>query len=195
MSVGGTSRIADREARLVSIMPRDRFRYGYDLWADEQSGLLLRADLLSPEGDRIEQYMFVEIDIGANVSDAQLTAVTPKEELSWYGVSEKQKDDKNEVMEWTVADLPGGFNLATSIKRVSPMRGMPVEHHVYTDGLASVSIFIEEPGSSKGPMIEGASSMGAVSAFGRNVDGHQITVVGEVPEATVRMIGMSVRHL
>jgi len=68
---------------------------------------------------------------------------------------------------------------------------MPVEHLVYTDGLASVSVFIEHLEAS-GEHQEGTSRMGAVNAFGTMVDSFQVTVVGEVPEATVERIGRSV---
>ena len=72
-----------------------------------------------------------------------------------------------------------------------PGRRMPVEHQVFSDGLASVSVFIEKLGSVE-DRLEGTSSMGAMSAYGRVMDDYQVTVVGEVPLATVRGIGESV---
>ncbi len=74
-----------------------------------------------------------------------------------------------------------------------PPHGEAVQHSVYTDGLASVSIFVE-PASSDAMPLRGLSRMGAVHAFGREVDGHQVTVVGEVPAATVKHIAHGVRR-
>ena len=73
------------------------------------------------------------------------------------------------------------------------MRKRMVEHYVYTDGLAAVSVFIEKKMEKTGPII-GINRMGAMHAFGKIVDGHQIIVVGEVPAKTVKMIGDSVQR-
>ena len=76
---------------------------------------------------------------------------------------------------------------------MSPMHNQPVEHHVYSDGLASVSVFIEKrPAGGKARAMQGLSRMGAVHAFGKMVDEFQITVMGEVPGETVNLIAASV---
>ncbi|NNG11861.1 MAG: hypothetical protein HKM88_01280, partial [Halobacteria archaeon] len=46
--------------------------------------------------------------------------------------------------------------------------------------------------SSDGAAFTGLSGMGAMNAFGAIVDGHQVTVVGEVPALTVEMMARSV---
>jgi sigma-E factor negative regulatory protein RseB len=88
--------------------------------------------------------------------------------------------------------VPAGFELTRTIMRVSPMRASVVEHYVYSDGLASVSVFVEAIEKGSSVRINGVNTMGAVHAFGREMNGHQITVVGEVPSQTVDLIGMSV---
>jgi len=75
-----------------------------------------------------------------------------------------------------------------------PTRDMVVEHLVYSDGLAVVSVFIEPQGSGSAKPMTGSTGMGAVNAFGAMVNGHQVTVVGEVPAATVTMIGQSIEY-
>ena len=91
-----------------------------------------------------------------------------------------------------VAKLPNGFTLARSMKRHSPMRNKTLRHMVYSDGLAAVSLFVEEVPDERQHRVTGMNRMGAIHAFGNVVDGHQITVVGEMPWKTVDMIGMSV---
>ena len=71
--------------------------------------------------------------------------------------------------------------------------GRAVEHLVYTDGVASVSVFVEDVGSSKED-LKGPAQIGAANAFTALVDGHQITAVGEVPTDTVRMIARSMER-
>jgi sigma-E factor negative regulatory protein RseB len=65
---------------------------------------------------------------------------------------------------------------------------------VYSDGLASVSVFIERSGDPV-PVAAGYSSLGAINTYSTLRGGYQITVVGEVPASTVRQIAASVSPL
>ena len=88
--------------------------------------------------------------------------------------------------------MPAGFRLGEHTKHLMPHNKRPVEHLVLTDGLASVSVFIDE--FDEREKFEGLSRRGAVNAYGRIIDGHQITVVGEAPAATVELVGLSVMN-
>jgi sigma-E factor negative regulatory protein RseB len=68
-----------------------------------------------------------------------------------------------------------------------------VEHLVYSDGVASVSVFVEPSGKKKDDLA-GASRIGAANAYTAEIDGHQVTAVGEVPTDTVRMIARSMQR-
>ncbi|MGA8259385.1 MAG: MucB/RseB C-terminal domain-containing protein [Arenicellales bacterium] len=197
---GAEGRLADRRAQQIMVLPKDDFRYGYDLWADEKSGLLLKAVLLDHDKHPIEQYLFTSVDIGGDIPESELEPVTPKDDLVWYG--DAQGGDSSEESgsssdmsagHWVIGRVPAGFMLTRKIKRLSPMRARVVEHYVYSDGLASVSVFVQaiDKGDHRA-RINGINKMGAVHAFGREINGHQITVVGEVPSQTVDLIGMSV---
>jgi sigma-E factor negative regulatory protein RseB len=194
LTLGVQERIADRLTQVLKISPRDRFRYGYQLWVDNETGLLLRADLQSRDGKTIEKYMFVEVQINPVIDESMLQPRTSKESLSWFGVdNDPDVADSTIAMIWDSATLPAGFSLAQSITRRSPMENGVVEHHVYSDGLSNVSLFVKKIGQGKG-MDLGYSKMGAVSAFTVMQDGFQVAVVGEVPESTVRMIAQGVRR-
>ncbi len=86
--------------------------------------------------------------------------------------------------------MPGGFKL--SVATQSPIAGSetPVEHLVYSDGLATVSVFIEDP-NTKAEVSEGFSTMGSTNAFSLTLRGRKVTAVGEVPRQTVRTIASS----
>jgi sigma-E factor negative regulatory protein RseB len=194
MSLGKQARIADRPTQLIAVVPRDEYRYGYHLWADLQTGLLLKADLVDTDGEVIEQYMFTQVKIGAPIAAESLKPRTPKGALVWHGEQVMPGGAPAAAEGWTVTNVPNGYRLTTSIMRMIPMRKAPVQHLVYSDGLSTVSVFIEKL-SADGPRpMDGLSRMGAVHAFGNVVDGYQITVVGEVPAATVDLLGRSVRH-
>ena len=194
LAMGGEDRIADRPAQVIGIKPRDDFRYGYRLWVDKETGLLLRVDLKDLADNTIEKYMFVDIQINPEIDEAQLRPRTSKESLSWFGVDESPEFTGTTIsMLWDSATLPAGFKLAQSISRRSPMENGVVEHHVFSDGLSTVSLFVKDVGSDDG-MDLGFSQMGAVSAYTVMLEGYQIAVVGEVPESTVRMIARGVHR-
>lgn len=192
ITMGEKGRIADRKAVQIWILPKDEYRYGHDLWVDEDTGLLLKASLMDADSDPIEQYMFTDIDIGKPIAEGDLVPLTPKKQLVWHGVNKKDepKNIQGDV-KWKAGKYPDGFMLSRKMKRMSPISKQMVEHLVYSDGLAAVSIFVEKLADSIKP-ISGLNSMGAINAYGTVIDNYQVTVVGEVPSKTVNMIAMSV---
>lgn len=191
LKLGKTERIAGRTAQLITIMPNDDYRYGYHLWADTDSGLLLKAELLDSQGTALERFMFTQLNVGGKIPDSALKPGVAGEGLVWHRADDN--DIKADTKQgWTVGRLPKGFRLSMHLMRHVPMREKPVEHLVYTDGLATVSVFIEKQEKEAKPIMLGPRHMGAVHAHGAHVDDFQITVVGEVPAETVSMIGESV---
>jgi sigma-E factor negative regulatory protein RseB len=190
--LGKAGRVTGREAQLVLINPRDSYRYGYHLWADIETGLLLKANLIDHKGKMLEQFMFTQLNIGRPIDPRDLEPAVAGEGLAWYWGDTVETSDSNPPPEWLVERLPRGFTLANRIMRKNPTRNGTVEHLVYSDGLAAVSVFIEETGQDTNAAMIGPSRMGAVHAFGNIVNGRQVVVVGEVPAATVALIGKSV---
>ncbi|HJW81752.1 MAG TPA: MucB/RseB C-terminal domain-containing protein [Acidiferrobacterales bacterium] len=189
--VGKEGRVAGRKAVSVRIKPRDAYRYGYLLWADEASGLLLKASLLDEQGGVVEQYMFTQVAIGKPIPESELKPQYPTKGIVWQRAGDKMPTQSSG--QWTAARLPAGFALSARMMRMLPARKQPVEHLVYSDGLAVVSVFVERADDAVKPnVLSGLTHMGAVHAFGKVVDGHQVTVVGETPAGTVDMIGESV---
>jgi sigma-E factor negative regulatory protein RseB len=185
LHLGGEARVADRAARTVTVMAGDGFRYSHRFWIDSDTGLLLKADLVDAQGRAVEQYMFTTIRIGDEVSAKDAEPRTPRNELVWHGERVDYTPFKGARDNWTLSGLPPGYVLTSDIVRYLPMQKTPVRHLVYSDGLASFSVFIEKmPPKGREPM-RGLTRMGAVHAFGKMLHGHQITVVGEVPEQTV----------
>lgn len=184
-------RVSGRPAQGLRIVPRDDYRYGYQLWADRETGLLLKADLLNNKRKVLEQFMFTDIRIGVDIPSAALAPQTAAKDMVWYKNS-KAEMVWAETPVWQAKRLPKGFKLSSSLTRKMPMRHGPAEHLVYTDGLATVSVFIEKREPSGDPITEGPSRLGALYVLGRPVDHHHVTVVGEVPAKTVALIGSSI---
>lgn len=191
--VQGSDRVAGRMARQVVIQPRDDFRYGYRLWLDEESGMLLKSDLINTDGRVLEQMMFTNLELHPQIDRQRLAPSISGQGFKWYRTKEEGEKAQAGAKQWSVAALPTGFHMSMQAEHGMPMSRMPVEHLMYTDGLASVSVYIEHKGMEE-EALNGPSRMGAVNAYGVLIDGHQATVVGEVPRATVEMIAQSLRH-
>lgn len=189
LELGRSARVTGRPVQGLVIRPRDDYRYGYQLWADRETGLLLKADVMDDKGKILEQFMFTQISIGGDIPASAIAPQTKDSGMVWYrdAVSESRATPG-----WRATRLPRGFKLASSVMRKMPMREDAVQQLVYSDGLATVSVFIEKLRDGGLPAADGPTRMGALYALGRPVDSHHVTVVGEVPAKTVAMIGASV---
>ncbi len=187
------SRIANRSASQLVILPRDRFRYGFDLWADQDTGLLLRASLVDFSTRLLDQYLFVSLTIGGDIPDRELQPMTARKDLKWYIGTSENMSQSAAASDWKVGMLPPGFTLRQRIQRITPLRQARLEHLIYSDGLSATSVFIEDISPDDTRPLSGPKSMGAVNAYIRYVGNARITVIGEVPERTVEMIAKSVR--
>ena len=197
-------RIANHQAIVVDLLPRDQYRYGYRYWIDKETGMLLRCDLFSEDNEIVEQMMFTSLEYLTEESSHGFDL--QQFERFNQQVMEKPVDDlaNNPETVWKVKRLPNGFMLTQNTMRyLQPLskntlqsdedktNKLPdLQHLVYSDGLASVSVFIEKFKGS-GKHVRGASSMGAVNVFGHSVGEFFITVVGEVPKNTVQLIAQS----
>lgn len=189
-SLGPDDRVAGRPARVVRIVPRTLDRYAYRLWVDEATGLLLKSVVLDHDRRPLEQVEFARIDVGGPIDDSLLLPEVSGVDFTWYTNDESNGTGVETSGDWLVGWLPEGFEMRDQQTRQMLASRMPVSHFVYSDGLATVSVFIERIGSGAAP-LSGYSAMGAVNAFSRVADDFQITVVGEVPQATVRQIAVA----
>ncbi len=192
--MGDEERIAGRMTQELAIMPIDGYRYGYRLWVDKETDLLLKSELLAENGDVLETFAFTAIETNVDISDEDLKPQTSGEEMTWHQ-SEPGKPvvstDERLVSNWDTTWLPEGFSLVASQNRLRATNGSYVEQRVYSDGLSSVSIFIERI-KAQHNHLQGGSHMGAVNAFGTIIHSHFVTVVGEVPATTVEKIGAGI---
>ncbi|TDJ31922.1 MAG: transcriptional regulator [Gammaproteobacteria bacterium] len=188
----GSDRVAGLDARVLDIRPRDGFRYGYRLWLEEKSGMLLRSELLDESELPIEQVMFTSITIGGHIPDNALKATTRTEGFTWFR-DEPEPGTESVRRDWIVKALPDGFELTGYSREKLPGRESRVSHLVFSDGLASVSVYVEPAGEEESP--EGYSRIGGLSLYSVTDGEHQVTVVGEVPQVTVESMGRSVEPI
>ena len=198
-AIDGRDRVAGRTAIIVTVTPRVLDRYGYRLWLDEQSNLLLKSAILDGTGLALEQVQFTHLEVLEQIANELLQPGIKGAEFNWRteGDSDALKDGNVEQgaqaqkPDWLAHWLPAGFEFKESNVQHMEAKAVATSHLVYSDGLAMVSVFVE-PVADEARALRGHSSRGAVNAFSRLADKHQITVVGEVPLATVKRIAASV---
>ena len=184
LKLGREERIANKTTQVLQITPRDKHRYGYTFWLDKQSGLLLKCDLVNDRGRVLEQLMYSNIELLPVAPDNQ---VDESKLASFKKIILSGKTDLNSKI-WLAKKIPAGFVLTRSMKTEQKN---PTYHMVFSDGMASVSVFIATAKENQQAPV-GQSSMGPVNAYSSLVDGTYITAIGEVPVSTVRMIAQSV---
>jgi sigma-E factor negative regulatory protein RseB len=188
IELGGEARVAERPVQVLEIKPRDEFRYGYMLWLDQETAMPLQSQLIDEQGQVVEQILFTEIEIPAEIPAAALEATIDTAGFTMLRAQESAPLAAE--IPWRAADVPGGFKLSAATQ--SPMAGSdtPVEHLVYSDGLATVSVFIEDP-ATKAEVGEGFFAVGSTNAYSLTLSGRKVTAMGEVPRQTVRTIASS----
>lgn len=192
---GKEGMVAGRTAVKLMIKPKDVYRYAHTLWVDAKTGLLLKDHLIDNNGKIVEQFMFTQVNYPEVIDKNRLTSDSKHKKFTWYKAEDSKASTKvKKSMSWKVMAVPAGFVPGVERHHKMTMSAMPVEHFMYSDGLSSVSIFVEKQ-MNKSKNLVGGSTMGAVNAYGRAVGKYHVTVVGEVPHATVKMIGDSVEHI
>lgn len=182
---GGIGRVAGVESQLIHIEPKDEFRYGHQFWIDPQSGLLLKSTLMDEQGRRLEMFAFTELKIGANVDKEALKAQFAAKDGQWQVQQVRSSDFKADDGQWTIRSPLPGFRRIAGAKRQMRPDGPESTQLIYSDGLASMSIFIE-PSAGRDREEPGFFSMGAVNAYRRQIADHRVVVMGDVPPAALR---------
>jgi sigma-E factor negative regulatory protein RseB len=186
------TRLIGRKTRLIVVDPKDDYRYGYRLWIDEATGMPLRTQLCDGKGRVIEQVVFASITTPDQIPDSAFKPDLSTQGFQWLRQVPTPLPPTAPVYTWSASSLPPGFQLSVRAAQVMPGATGLVEHLVYTDGVASVSVFVESH-MHAGHTPAGSAQLGSTSTFTTIVDGHPITAVGEVPPETVKTIANSMK--
>lgn len=187
-------RVAGREARVLLIQPRDDYRYGYRIWLDEETGLLLKSVMVH-RGKVLERFQFTQLNIAGEVDLAELEVGIAGETMVHYPLlSHDENPIESKPLDWTLNWLPKGFEMRMQGSHREHADGTGAETITYTDGMAAFSVFIEKINAQK--YEEMSAQKGATVAVTRIVnypDGdHLVSVIGEVPMKTAKRIALSV---
>ena len=191
----GDERVAGRQAQVLVLVPKDGLRYSYRFWIDAEYGLLLKSVMFNNRNEIMESIGFNQLSLMETVS---LDWFKPKIDHNKNYVMENEQQvvaDNGSTADWEVRTLPSGYRKVDQVMRKVPGKEGPVTHVVFSDGLASVSLFIEHVARSakdKSVQKNVLSTTGNTSFYANVNSGHLVTVVGDVPEATVVQIANAV---
>lgn len=185
----GESRIAGRNCHGITITPRDQFRYGYEIWADAATAVPVKVNLVGRGNNVMEQLMFTEIEFPSSIPDSALqTELDPKQYQRVTRMVQEPQPAGIDGPDVQFANLPPGYRVTMRDVRPTADGQGVVEHLLLSDGLSAISVFSAHR-RVPSRMFQGASQIGALNAYGRVVGSVHITVVGEAPSETVRLIG------
>ena len=185
---GAKEFVAGREAQVIDLVSNDAFRYSYKIWADTEYGLLLKMTLVDNKNKTLEQIEFNQL---STLNSQDVNWFQPKIDVS-KSYEMQDKTAVNHVdSNWIVAELPIGYVKVDHRALAVPGKATPVDQMIFSDGIGSVSVFIEPLIKGTRPKM-GQMSIGSTNICAHVLDGYQITVVGEVPAATVMQIAKAV---
>ena len=182
----GKSRILGRPAQIIRIVSKDANRYGYWLWLDQESGLLLKTALITREGNLLEQIQFTYLDIAPTLA----TSLKHLAEAELPKVVNLSTQTEKTQFSWQVNWLPLGFERVKADRHRINLTQQSVEFMQFSDGLVDVSVYVSPSKSSKRG-VEFVKD-GATVVLNQVVNSKEISVVGKIPANTAKAIADSV---
>lgn len=184
----GDSRVAGQSCRMMAVVPRDEYRYGYKLCIGESVPLLLRMSIYDESGRPIEHNQFTRLE---HIDSARLAFRDDLTEglndgYERVDLGGQPTKEPPAQQRWVVDPLPAGFEIRSRGWRRNPVTGQYFEHIVVSDGLATASVFVEKRDGDAARRVTRTDQGMTMAA--RSVDNTRITAIGDVPAATVEAL-------
>ena len=189
----GDDRVATRSCHVVEFLPKDNLRYPHVFCIDNSSNLVLRSSTLGNNGEPLLTSFFTEIKLEKNVPNNALSP-SYKDTKNWHVENVSLENQNKSNTNLVVSKLPPGFERISEFTRSSPHTKGIMIHQMYSDGLSSFSIFVEESeaNSKTKQLIVSKILQNSLSFYSAQVDNHIITVVGDLPMNSIKQIVSSV---
>jgi len=190
---GDVERVAGFDCQVIVLEPKDNLRYGQRLCADTVTGMLLKAKTYNEKNEMLDAFAFTELKIGGHIDRDKVRARYAAKSRDWRVEDAGAVDSDLAQAGWSVRSPPPGFRKVKEMTRT--LNGASgVGHIVFSDGLAAVSVFIEPSLARNANRQPGLSRQGAINIYARQVDSHWVTVVGEAPPESVKLIANAVEY-
>lgn len=187
-------RVAGHLADVVEITPKDTLRFGYRIWSEKKTGLVVKMQTLGEQGAVLEQVAFTELQLDAPVRMDKLKQLM--NDTKGYELHKPVlRKTTPEAEGWRLKEsVPGFLSMSCHTREAegATVGGAPMQW-VFSDGLASVSLFVE-PYDAARHTQEKSAVMGATHSVTRRVGGHWLTAMGEVPPVTLRRFALALER-
>lgn len=190
----GPDRVAGIAADVVQLVPKDKLRYGYRVWAEHKSGLVLKLQTLDTDGRVLEEAAFSEVQLDAPLKMNKLLRMMGQTEGYRVETAALARVAKGEE-QWTQNKSLPGFKLIGRLQRAAqdPAQGGQALQWTFSDGLATVSLFVA-PFDPKRHGPEASLSMGATQTLTQRLGNDWVTAMGEVPLGTLKLFVASLER-
>ncbi len=193
----GKDRVAGHDAQIMELVPKDAYRFAYKLWADTKTGLLLRSQTLDADGRVLAQIAFTQLNVGVSQEGKNAIIAGMRNLNGWKVVRSPVMPVDINAQGWRIASNVSGFRKSREVRRPMASRDageppIPVDQAVFTDGMATVSVFIEP--AEKNIRKEGVGSDGATHVLVKRRGEFWITVLGEVPQLTLQQFASAIEY-
>jgi sigma-E factor negative regulatory protein RseB len=196
----GTERVAGHDANVLLVVPKDHHRYGYRLWAERSTDLLLRAEVLGDRHEVLEVSAFSEVAIGVKPQLDSIVQLMRKLD-GWRVVRPVLTPTRLDAEGWTLKQPVVGFDPVSCVRRPLPgtapasaETAADAVQAIYADGLTYVSIFVERYDAARHVRQGPQTAVGATQTLMRRQGSWWITVVGDVPASTLGLFADALEH-
>lgn len=184
----GQGRVAGFDADIVLLSPRDALRFGYRIWSEQRTGLVVKTQTLDAQGRVLEQSAFSELQLDVPAQAEKLKQMMASTDGYRIERSEHVKSTAD-AEGWQLRGAVPGFRPQHVYRRPTTDAATVVQW-IFSDGLATVSLFLEPFDAERHPR-EGTAELGATHTLTRQIAGADrpwwVTAVGEVPAQTLRL--------
>lgn len=185
-------RVADRETYVIDVISTDKYRYNYRFWVDKTNKMLLRSISMDSNGVLLEQFQFTDIRFTNDVLIDDSKDKLDRLNYATETYTEAQNISVNAFNAVRFKSLPNGFVKVSDRFHPMPTKSDSARHIFLSDGMTSISVFVEFDVTAASSNTIGLSTLGGISAYGRNMGSAFATVLGEVPSETVQEIANAI---
>jgi sigma-E factor negative regulatory protein RseB len=185
----GEERVAGYQTKILSLTT-DQWGYQHRFWLDKETYMLLQSELIDANGNVLEQFRFTRLELGVDFgpTDLQPTVTSPAMVQQSQIAHDSNKAPSNKVnLNW----MPNGYELINTETTITAQGW--TERLLYSDGLASFSLFVDSAGLSLPQST--MAKMGATTALMISRGKLGVTVIGELPEQTALRLAQNVSLL
>jgi sigma-E factor negative regulatory protein RseB len=188
----GSDRVAGFEAEVVQLAPKDSLRFGYRIWSEKKSGLVVKLQTVDGEGRVLEQAAFSELQLDAPVRVDKLSQMMTAPD-GWRVEKSEAAKTTAAAEGWQLRSAVAGFKAINCYKRQASAPPDGTMQWIFSDGLAAVSLFVEAYDRQR-HVQEGLYASGATHTLTRRIQDWWLTAVGEVPQQTLKAFAQNLER-